>query len=92
MTSYDVLGHEESIELLPWLVNGSLTASEREAVQAREGTTPNGKRFYRMAVDEERRGDRVRARAHMKMALTFEPENEHFQEKFASLQRTEPAR
>jgi hypothetical protein len=28
------MGHEESIELLPWLVNGSLTASEREAVQA----------------------------------------------------------
>ena len=27
------MGHEESIELLPWLVNGSLTASEREAVQ-----------------------------------------------------------
>ena len=34
MTRYDVMGHEESIELLPWLVNGSLTASEREAVQA----------------------------------------------------------
>ena len=33
MTRYDVMGHEESIELLPWLVNGSLTASEREAVQ-----------------------------------------------------------
>ena len=34
MTSYNVMGHEESIELLPWLINGSLTASEREAVQA----------------------------------------------------------
>jgi hypothetical protein len=46
MTSFDVMSHEmshkmshemsheESIELLPWLVNESLTASEREAVQA----------------------------------------------------------
>ena len=34
MTSYDVMSHEESIELLPWLVNGSLSASERGAVEA----------------------------------------------------------
>jgi anti-sigma factor RsiW len=28
------MSHEESIELLPWLVNGSLSASERGAVEA----------------------------------------------------------
>lgn len=34
MNKNDVMSHEESIELLPWLVNGSLSASEREGVQA----------------------------------------------------------
>lgn len=34
MTRYDVMSHEESIELLPWLVNNSLRADEREAVRA----------------------------------------------------------
>lgn len=34
MTSYDVMSHEESIELLPWLVNHSLSGGEREGVQA----------------------------------------------------------
>lgn len=34
MTRYDVISHEESIELLPWLVNDSLLGDEREAVQA----------------------------------------------------------
>lgn len=34
MTSYNVMSHEESIELLPWLVNNSLHGDEREAVQA----------------------------------------------------------
>ena len=34
MSTDDVMSHEESIELLPWLVNGSLSASERGAVEA----------------------------------------------------------
>lgn len=34
MTRYDVMSHEESVELLPWLVNRSLSDEEREAVQA----------------------------------------------------------
>lgn len=34
MTGYDVMSHEEAIEMLPWLVNNSLGESERGAVQA----------------------------------------------------------
>lgn len=34
MTSYESMSHEESIELLPWLVNNSLRPIEREAVRA----------------------------------------------------------
>ncbi len=34
MTRYDVRSHEESIELLPWLVNNTLRGDEREAVEA----------------------------------------------------------
>lgn len=34
MIRYEAMSHEESIELLPWLVNNSLQGSELEAVQA----------------------------------------------------------
>jgi len=59
--------------------------SAREAEQAKLGSTPNGKRFYALAVEEERNGDLARAMAHLKMALTFEPGNEHFESKIAEL-------
>jgi DnaJ-class molecular chaperone len=57
----------------------------REAEQAKLGSTPNGKRFHALAVEEERNGDLSRAMAHMKMALTFEPGNEHFKSKLEEL-------
>jgi DnaJ-class molecular chaperone len=59
--------------------------SSREASQAKLGSTPNGKRFHALAVEEERNGDLARAMAHLKMALTFEPENEHFRSKIEEL-------
>lgn len=34
MATHDMMTHDEAIELLPWLANGSLTADERETVQA----------------------------------------------------------
>ncbi len=50
------------------------------------GETPNGKKFYRLAEDEERRGDVPKAIGHLKMALTFEPNNEHFKRELERLQ------
>ncbi len=51
------------------------------------GQTPNGKKFFAMAEEEERRGDTAKAIGHLRMALTFEPSNEHFKRE---LERLEP--
>lgn len=53
---------------------------------AATGTTPNGRRFYKMMEEDERRGDLQRALGNIKMALTFEPGNEGFQAKQKELQ------
>ncbi len=57
---------------------------------AQGGTTPNGKRFYKQAEAFERSGDLETAVSTLKMALTFEPENEHFKQKLADLEARIP--
>jgi len=74
------------------LGGGHLRYQEEVADQVRAeraaagGTTPNGRRFYKMMEDDERRGDLQRALSNIKMALTFEPGNEGFQAKQKELQ------
>lgn len=34
MATHDTMTHDEAIELLPWLANGSLTSAERETVES----------------------------------------------------------
>jgi hypothetical protein len=51
-----------------------------------QGKTPNGKRFHALMVEHERKGDYAQALANLKMALTFEPQNETFKRKLAELQ------
>ncbi len=53
--------------------------------EARKGQTPSGRKFYSMALQEESRGDIGKAMAHLKMALTFEPQNAHFKEHLGRL-------
>jgi Flp pilus assembly protein TadD len=65
--------------------------STREATQAKLGSTPNGQRFHALALEEERKGDVSRAVAHLRMALTFEPQNEHFKRKLEELRAREKA-
>jgi DnaJ-class molecular chaperone len=66
--------------------------TEREAAS---GTTPNGKRFYRMAMEALDAKDLPRAASNLKMALTFEPKNEGIRAKLGEieeeLQKTRPA-
>lgn len=66
------------------------SAEIEEQARARKasprGETPNGQKFYAMAVDEERRGDAAKAIGHLRMALTFEPGNEHFKRELERLQ------
>ena len=45
------------------------------------GTTPNGRRFFTQARQDLDRGDRDAALRNLKMAMTFEPKNEHFKKK-----------
>jgi DnaJ-class molecular chaperone len=53
---------------------------------AASGTTPNGKRFFKLMEEDEKRGDLQRALTNLKMALTFEPSNEGFKAKIAELE------
>ena len=65
--------------------------SESEATR---GQTPNGRRFYSMAEAAERKGDFSEAVTNLKMALTFEPQNEHFKARLEELRvhAPEPAK
>ena len=54
------------------------------------GTTPNGKRFYKQSEAAERGGDFETAISTLKMAITFEPGNEHFETRLADLQARAP--
>ncbi len=51
------------------------------------GRTPSGRRFYVLALEAERQGDVERALSQLKMALTFEGQNERFRAKLAELKQ-----
>jgi curved DNA-binding protein CbpA len=68
-----------------------LESSAREESEADKGRTPNGRRFFAMVVEDERRGDKAKALANLKMALTFEPQNPAFKKKLEELQAAQAA-
>jgi DnaJ-class molecular chaperone len=55
-------------------------------VSARQGLTQNGRRFVALADQEERAGNRKGAVLHLKMAVTFEPQNEALRDRLVRLQ------
>jgi DnaJ-class molecular chaperone len=55
--------------------NPELEQEKRTEADAARGTTPNGKRYFNLFLQEERAGDLVKAHAHLKTAVTFEPKN-----------------
>lgn len=55
-------------------------------VKAPPGKTAKGRRFYTLALAEERGGNLSKAVSHLKMALTFERDNPHFRSKLEELQ------
>jgi len=75
------------------LAEGQLRYAEDVAEQVRaekaaaSGMTPNGKRFFKLMQEDEKRGDLQRAISNIKMALTFEPQNQGFQNKLQELQQ-----
>ncbi len=50
----------------------------RQAAEEREGRTPQGRQFYRLASADLKRGDFAAAARNLQTALTFEPDNETF--------------
>lgn len=57
----------------------------RKRREAREGRTPNGRRYYALARSDLARGDQKAAQRNLQMALTFEPDNDFFKQKLAEL-------
>jgi DnaJ-class molecular chaperone len=58
----------------------------RQESAAASGRTQNGRRFFRLALAEQRAGNLSKAVEHLKMALTFERAHEGFERKLAELQ------
>jgi DnaJ-class molecular chaperone len=52
--------------------------AERKSREAREGRTPNGRRYFVLAQGDLARGDRAAAERNLRTALTFEPDNAAF--------------
>ncbi len=52
----------------------------RQGREAQDGRTPNGKKYYALVRADLARGDQDAAWRNLKMALTFEPDNEFFKE------------
>lgn len=71
MTTGEPLGHERAFELLPWLVNGSLSPSERDAVEEHARTCITCRRELR---EQQRLQSAIRAQptVHVTSQLGFE--------------------
>lgn len=50
----------------------------RQGREAQDGRTPNGKKYYALVRGDLARGDKDAAWRNLKMALTYEPDNEFF--------------
>jgi DnaJ-class molecular chaperone len=59
--------------------------ASRQAVEDHLGRTPNGRRFFNLARSDIDRGDLSSAARNLKMALTFEPQNDYFKKKLAEV-------
>jgi DnaJ-class molecular chaperone len=77
--AYD--GQLESGEKRIQLVEAEARA-EKQALEDHMGRTPNGRRFFGLARADIDRGDLHSALRHLKMALTFEPQNAYFKQKY----------
>lgn len=61
------------------------TQAGREA-EAERGRTPNGRRYFALAEADRQRGDYASAERHLKLALTFEPDNALFRTRLHEVQ------
>lgn len=66
--------------------NTELEQEKKIEADAARGTTPNGKRYFGLHLEAERAGDVVKAHAHLKTAVTFEPKNAALKAKLEALE------
>jgi len=59
----------------------------RKRREAQDGRTPNGRRYYALVRGDLSRGDRASALRNLRMALTFEPDNQFFKDKLDELSK-----
>ena len=81
---YDQVLAADSARLRMPLASAAAEA-ERKSREAREGRTPNGRRYFLLAQADIARGDRTSAERNLRTALTFEPDNEAFRSVLAEL-------
>lgn len=82
--AYDAQRQEGDGNIRLQLVDADARAGQ-QAQAEHQGQTPHGRRFFTQARQDLDRGDRAAAIRNLKMALTFEPKNEHFQRKLEEL-------
>lgn len=80
---YDAKLGEEGDGARIQLVEAQQVASQTED-QQRNGSTPNGRRFFAMARTDHQRGNLDNAIRNLQMALTYESDNSFFKETLAS--------
>ncbi|HTY19311.1 MAG TPA: J domain-containing protein [Myxococcota bacterium] len=61
--------------------------ADRQRREAREGRTPNGRRYFALAQRDLASGNHVAAERNLRTALTFEPDNALFRETLAQLKK-----
>lgn len=61
--------------------------ADKQSIEQRLGTTPNGRRYCTMALADIDRGDLKAAARNFQMALTFEPSNAFFKQKLEELKK-----
>lgn len=82
--------YDRSLERGELRISTRTEEEAKEQAEERTGSTASGRRFFQEAVQAERAGDLVAAVKSIKMALTFEPSNEHLQQKLADLEAKVP--
>ncbi len=65
--------------------------ADKQALEDHMGHTANGRRFFGLARSDIDRGDLSSALRHLKMAITFEPQNPYFKQKYEEVKAALPA-
>jgi len=66
-------------------------AHAKQDVEERQGKTPQGRQFYQKATDDMARENWASAERNLKMALTFEADNDFFKQRLEEVRKSKKA-